>query len=174
MTLDGEQMHAQNSQVIDEFRRNRGHVDGSFEGAPVLLLHTVGAKGGAERINPMMYQQVGDAYAVFASAAGDDDHPAWYHNLLAHPDVTAEVGCTALAHHARVLDDAERAPIWERQKSTIRVRRLRSQDRPHHPGRPTRTIETPRGCATATNSGAGLPTPRSAGRQRSPDQLDGR
>ena len=117
MTLDAEQTHSQNSQVIDEFRRNGGRVGGNFEGAPVLLLHTVGAKSGAERINPMMYQQVGDAYAVFASAAGDDDHPAWYHNLLAHPDVTAEVGTTTLALHARVLDDAERAPIWERQKS---------------------------------------------------------
>ena len=97
MTLDAEQTHSQNSQVIDEFRRNGGQVGGNFEGAPVLLLHTVGAKSGAERINPMMYQQVGDAYAVFASAAGDDDHPAWYHNLLADPDVTAEVGTTTLA-----------------------------------------------------------------------------
>jgi hypothetical protein len=78
--LDAERMHAQNSQVIDEFRRNGGHVGGNFEGAPVLLLHTIGAKSGTERINPMMYQQVGDAYAVFASAAGDDDHPAWFHN----------------------------------------------------------------------------------------------
>ena len=64
----------------------------------------------------MMYQHVGDAYAV-CSATGDDDHPAWYHNLLAHPHVTAEVGTTTLALHARVLDDADRAPIWERQKS---------------------------------------------------------
>lgn len=77
--LDAERMHAQNSQVIDEFRRNGGHVGGNFEGAPVLL-HTIGAKSGTERINPMMYQQVGDAYAVFASAAGDDDHPAWFQN----------------------------------------------------------------------------------------------
>ena len=72
MTLDAEQTHSQNSQVIDEFCRNGGQVGGNFEGAPVLLLHTVGAKSGAERINPMMYQQVGDAYAVFACAAGDD------------------------------------------------------------------------------------------------------
>jgi hypothetical protein len=79
-TLNAERMHAQNSQVIDEFRRNGGHVGGNFEGAPVLLLHTIGANSGTERINPMMYQQVGDAYAVFASAAGDDDHPAWFHN----------------------------------------------------------------------------------------------
>ena len=53
MTLDAEQTHSQNSQVIDEFRRNGGQVGGNFEGAPVLLLHTVGAKSGAERINPM-------------------------------------------------------------------------------------------------------------------------
>ena len=117
MALDADQMHVQNSQVIDEFRRNGGHVGGNFEGAPVLLLHTIGAKSGAERINPMMYQQVGDAYAVFASAAGDDDHPAWFHNLRAHPDVTAEVGATTLKLHARVLDNTERAPTWDRQKS---------------------------------------------------------
>ncbi|MCU1361633.1 MAG: hypothetical protein JWN99_2922 [Ilumatobacteraceae bacterium] len=116
MTLDAEKMHAQNAQVIDEFRRNGGHVGGNFEGAPVLLLHTTGAKSGAARINPMMYQPVGDAYAVFASAAGDDADPAWFHNLVAHPDVTAEIGNETLTLHARVLDDAERAPIWERQK----------------------------------------------------------
>ena len=105
MTLDAEKMHSQNAQVIEEFRRRGGHVGGNFEGAPVLLLHTVGAKSGEPRVNPMMYQRVGDAYAVFASAAGDDANPAWFHNLVAHPDVTAEIGNVELDLHARVLDE---------------------------------------------------------------------
>ncbi|MCU1393342.1 MAG: hypothetical protein JWM34_1770 [Ilumatobacteraceae bacterium] len=116
MTLDANTMHDQNTKVIEEFRRNGGHVGGNFEGAPVLLLHTTGAKTGTPRINPMMYQPVGEAFAVFASAAGDDANPAWFHNLVAHPDVTAEVGTDTVAFHARVLDEGERAPIWDRQK----------------------------------------------------------
>ena len=83
----------------------------------------------------MMYQQVGEARAVFTSDAGDDDHAAWYHNLLAHPDVTAEVGCTALALHARVLDDAERAPIWERYGDAGDPRRATIARRRHGPSR---------------------------------------
>ncbi|MBK5288060.1 MAG: nitroreductase family deazaflavin-dependent oxidoreductase, partial [Acidimicrobiia bacterium] len=55
-----------NSTIIDEFRANGGRIGGQFEGAPVLLLHSTGAKSGLERINPMMYQAVGDHWAVFA------------------------------------------------------------------------------------------------------------
>ena len=106
-----------NKKIIDEFRANDGRVGGPFEGAPMVLVHHTGAKSGTERVNPMMYQQVGDAYAVFASAAGADRNPAWYHNLLANPDVTAEVGTDTVTLHARDLPAAERAPIWEKQKA---------------------------------------------------------
>lgn len=106
-----------NDQVIDEFRANEGRVGGPFEGAPLLLLHHIGAKSGTERVTPMMYQAVGDDLAVFASYAGMDVHPAWYHNLLANPDVTAEVGTETVALHARDLPADERAPIWEKQKA---------------------------------------------------------
>src|SRR6202034_3181117 len=81
-----------NSKIIEEFRANGGKVGGNFEGAPLLLLHTVGAKSGQPRVNPMMYQKVSDGYAVFASYAGAPTNPAWYHNLLAHPQVQAEIG----------------------------------------------------------------------------------
>jgi deazaflavin-dependent oxidoreductase (nitroreductase family) len=64
-----------------------------------------------------MYQAVGDGFAVFASAAGADKNPDWYHNLLAHPDVRIEVGTQTLEVRARVLDDAERQPVWETQKA---------------------------------------------------------
>jgi deazaflavin-dependent oxidoreductase (nitroreductase family) len=116
MALDADRMHAQNEWVIEEFRRTGGHVGGNFAGAPLLLLHTTGAKSGQPRTNPVMYQQVGDAFAVFASAAGDDDDPAWFRNVVANPSVTAEIGTETLRLKARVLDADEREPIWQRQK----------------------------------------------------------
>lgn len=109
-----------NEQVIAEFRSHGGRVGGNFAGAPLLLLHSTGARSGQERVNPMMYQAVGDAFAVFASKAGADTNPDWFHNLRAHPDVTVEVGdgerVETLTVTARVLDDAEREPIWATQK----------------------------------------------------------
>jgi deazaflavin-dependent oxidoreductase (nitroreductase family) len=105
-----------NQKIIDEFRANDGKVGPPFEGAPLLLLHHIGRKSGTERVTPMMYQAVGDAYAVFASKAGADTHPDWYRNLLEHPDVTAEVGTDTVALHARDLSADEREPIWEKQK----------------------------------------------------------
>jgi deazaflavin-dependent oxidoreductase (nitroreductase family) len=106
-----------NQAIIDEFRGNGGRVGGQFEGAPLLLLHTVGAKSGKERVNPMMYQAVGESYAVFASKAGAPEHPAWYHNLVADPDVTVEVGTALVPVSARVAEGEERELIWQRQKS---------------------------------------------------------
>lgn len=105
-----------NTQIIEEFRANGGAVGGQFEGAPLLLLHTVGAKSGLPRISPMMYLAVGAGYAVFASKAGGDSHPGWYHNLIAHPDTTIEVGDRTVEVTARVLDEAEREPVWQEQK----------------------------------------------------------
>jgi deazaflavin-dependent oxidoreductase (nitroreductase family) len=106
-----------NDKVIAEFRANQGRVGGQFEGAPLLLLHSTGAKSGRERVNPMMYQAVGDGFAVFASKAGADTNPDWYHNLRAHPQARIEVGTETIDVTARVLDPEERAPIWEEQKS---------------------------------------------------------
>ncbi|MEJ2862863.1 nitroreductase family deazaflavin-dependent oxidoreductase [Actinomycetospora flava] len=105
-----------NQQIIEEFRANEGRVGGQFEGAPLLLLHHTGRKTGTERVTPMMYQRVGDGYAVFASYAGMDVHPAWYHNLVANPDVSAEIGADTVALRARDLPADEREPIWEQQK----------------------------------------------------------
>ncbi len=106
-----------NASVIEEFRANGGQVGGPFAGAPMLLLHTIGAKSGTERINPMMYQAVGESFAVFASRAGDVRNPDWYHNLLAHPEVSVEVGTETIEVTARVLDPEEREPIWQDQKT---------------------------------------------------------
>ncbi len=105
-----------NGKVIEEFRANAGKVGGWFEGQTILLLHHTGAKSGAERVNPLVYQQVGDSYAIFASRAGAPRHPDWYYNLVAHPDATAEVGTGTVHVRARVADPAERDPIYARQK----------------------------------------------------------
>jgi deazaflavin-dependent oxidoreductase (nitroreductase family) len=105
-----------NTKIIDEFRANGGKVGGQFEGAPVLLLHTTGAKSGLERVNPMMYETIGDGFAVFASKGGAPVNPDWYHNLVANPRVTAEIGTETIELTARVADDATRAPIWQAWK----------------------------------------------------------
>ena len=81
-----------NTKIIEEFRANGGELGGPFEGAPMLLLHTTGAKSGLERVNPVVYQQVGDEIAVLASKAGAPTDPDWFHNLKADPSVTVEIG----------------------------------------------------------------------------------
>jgi deazaflavin-dependent oxidoreductase (nitroreductase family) len=106
-----------NEKIIAEFRANEGKVGGNFEGAPLLLLHSTGAKSGMERVNPMMYQAVEDSFAVFASKAGADTNPDWFHNLKANPEARIEVGTETLEVTARVLSAEERAPIWEEQKA---------------------------------------------------------
>jgi deazaflavin-dependent oxidoreductase (nitroreductase family) len=105
-----------NKAIIDEFRANGGKVGGNFEGAPMLLLHTTGAKSGQERVNPMMYRKAGKDFAVFASKAGAPTNPDWYHNLVAHPAVTAEIGTETVPVVARVAQGDERTEIWEAQK----------------------------------------------------------
>src|SRR3954447_6971818 len=97
-----------NTGIIEEFRANEGRVGGQFEGAPVLLLHTVGAKSDEPRVHPMMYLRDGDRYLVFASKAGADTNPAWYHNLRAHPDAQIEVEDRTVEVHATELVGAER------------------------------------------------------------------
>src|SRR5690349_23973007 len=92
-----------NRQIIEEFRAHDGKVGGNFAGAPLLLLHTIGARSGLERVNPMMYRDLGDGrVAVFASKAGMPTNPDWYHNLLAHPEVEAEIGTELRRFRARV------------------------------------------------------------------------
>ena len=105
-----------NSQIIAEFRANGGKVGGPFEGGTLLLLHTVGARSGQPRVNPVMYQDIGDGVAVFATKGGAPTHPDWYFNLLANPRVSAEIGTETVPLVARVAEGAERDRIWEAQK----------------------------------------------------------
>ena len=104
-----------NRAIVEEFRASGGKVGGQFDGAPLLLLHTVGAKSGEPRVNPMMYLADGDRLIVFASKAGADTNPAWYHNLVANPDVVAEVGTEKLDLRATVLIGAERDRLYAEQ-----------------------------------------------------------
>lgn len=106
-----------NRQIIEEFRANRGVVGGQFEGTPLLLLHHVGARSGREHVNPLVYQQVGDAVAVFASKGGAPTNPDWYHNLRANPEVSVEIGEERYPVVARVATGEERQRIWETQKA---------------------------------------------------------
>src|ERR1700722_10071854 len=106
-----------NTAIIDEFRASGGNVGGNFAGAPLLLLHTTGARTGQERVNPMMYRKVGDQVAVFASKAGAPTNPDWFHNLIDNPAVTAQIGTQTLPFRARVAAGAERDEIWAAQKA---------------------------------------------------------
>jgi deazaflavin-dependent oxidoreductase (nitroreductase family) len=110
-----------NENVIKEFRENGGKVGGMFEGAPVLLLHHAGAKTGTERVSPLMYQPVGDSFAIFGSKGGAPTNPDWYHNLAAHPDTTIELGRGTVKVKARVASPDERGPILEKQKQLAPV-----------------------------------------------------
>jgi deazaflavin-dependent oxidoreductase (nitroreductase family) len=105
-----------NTRIIDEFRANGGKVGGQFAGAPLLLLHTTGAKTGQARVNPMMYLADGDDHVVFASKAGAPTNPDWYHNLVANPRASIEVGEQTLNVTARVAEGETRERLWSTQK----------------------------------------------------------
>lgn len=103
-----------NRQLIEEFRANRGKSDGPMAGRPLLLLTTTGAKSGKRRTTPMMYIRVGDHLLVIASNAGAPIHPDWYHNLVAHPEVTVEIGNDIFEATAIVMEGPERQRLWDR------------------------------------------------------------
>jgi deazaflavin-dependent oxidoreductase (nitroreductase family) len=106
-----------NATIIEEFRGSHGVVGGPFEGAPVLLLHTKGARSGAERVNPMMYLDEDGTTYVFASYAGAPKDPDWYFNLVATPEVNVEIGDETFSARATPVDRAERDRIYAKQAS---------------------------------------------------------
>jgi deazaflavin-dependent oxidoreductase (nitroreductase family) len=115
------EMYGFDTKVVQEFRANGGKVVAlahgrPFEGVPMLLLHHCGAKTGVERVNPLVYQKVGDSYAVFATKGGAPTHPGWYRNLMANPHTQVEVGTAILDVTARELEGHERNEVWQRQK----------------------------------------------------------
>ena len=106
-----------NAGIIEEFRANEGRVGGMFEGAPLLILHTTGAKSGQPREMPLMYLDYDDRLFVFASKAGAHSHPDWYYNAKANPGVEIEIGTDTVTKTAVEVDLAERETIYAEQAS---------------------------------------------------------
>src|ERR687894_782127 len=104
-----------NQQIIEEFRANDGKVGGQFEGAPMLLLTTTGAKTGRRLTSPLVYGKDGERLLIFASKAGAPTNPAWYHNLVANPTVTLEVGTETFEARATVVTGEERDRLYAEQ-----------------------------------------------------------
>lgn len=116
-----------NTRIIEEFRANGGKVGGMYEDMPLLLLTTTGKKSGEPRITPLAYQVDDDRIIVVASYLGAPQHPDWYHNLVAHPQVIVETGKETFDAIASVVEDSERERLlkqWplvvEHQAKTIR------------------------------------------------------
>ncbi len=108
-----------NAKIIEEFHANEGRVSGMFEGLPLLLLHHTGAKSGKSRINPLAYQGDDGRYVVFASKAGAPTNPDWYHNLMAHPQVTIEVGSDTITVVASEAEGEERERLYRTQAERV-------------------------------------------------------
>jgi deazaflavin-dependent oxidoreductase (nitroreductase family) len=101
-----------NQAIIAEFRANGGRVGGRFAGRPLLLLTTVGARSGRERVIPLAYSADGERLVVMASKGGAPSNPDWYHNLVANPDVTVERGGERFRARATVTEGAERERLF--------------------------------------------------------------
>ena len=101
-----------NTQVIEEFRANAGKVAGPFEGVAMVLLTTTGAKSGQPRTTPLVYLPHGDQVIIFASKAGAPTNPDWYHNLIAHPTVTVEIGTDTYEATAVEITSEERNRLF--------------------------------------------------------------
>jgi deazaflavin-dependent oxidoreductase (nitroreductase family) len=103
-----------NQAIIDEFRANAGNVGGFFAGKTLLLLHTIGARTGREHVNPVAYVRHGDRFVIVASKGGAPTNPDWYHNILAHPKVTVEVGVEQFRVLASVASEPERTLLYDK------------------------------------------------------------
>ncbi|MBO0779948.1 MAG: nitroreductase family deazaflavin-dependent oxidoreductase [Ktedonobacteraceae bacterium] len=101
-----------NESVITEFRTNGGKVGGYFANADLILLTTTGAKSGQPRVSPLAYTTDGDRIVIIASKAGAPTNPDWYHNLLAHPLATVELGQERFQARATVTDEPERERLY--------------------------------------------------------------
>lgn len=98
------------------YRASRGAIGHRVPGmrAPFLLLDHVGARSGRRRTSPLLYVPDGDSVAVVASKGGFPKNPGWFHNLLANPETTVQVGSERRPVRARVADPEERERLWQR------------------------------------------------------------
>ena len=103
-----------NQQVIEEFRANGGRVGGRFKGAPMILIHHIGARTGTERVSPLVYFPDGDRLVIIASKGGAPTDPDWYRNLLAHPRIDVEVGTETFTVDVAEVAGEDRQDLWRR------------------------------------------------------------
>jgi deazaflavin-dependent oxidoreductase (nitroreductase family) len=108
-----------NDNLIKEFRANGGKVSGMFEGSPLLLLTTSGAKSGEPRIAPLAYTRDNGRYVIIASKGGAPTNPDWYHNVRVNPDVTIEVGSESFPALATVQQGAERQRLFDQMAAQM-------------------------------------------------------
>jgi deazaflavin-dependent oxidoreductase (nitroreductase family) len=108
-----------NKAIIEEFRANAGKVGGPFSGRTLLLLHTVGAKSGESRINPVAYITDGDRLVIIASRGGAPTNPDWYHNIVANPLVTVEIGTETFQARAEVAVEPERTRLYDKMVAVM-------------------------------------------------------
>ncbi len=102
-----------NKKVIEEFHANDGQVGGYFENMTLLLLHTIGAKSGQERVNPVAYTKQDGKLVVIASKGGAPTNPDWYYNIVANPVVSVEVGTEQFQAKADVVEEPERTRLYD-------------------------------------------------------------
>jgi deazaflavin-dependent oxidoreductase (nitroreductase family) len=112
-------MNDYNQRIIEEFRSNGGKVGGPWEGRPMVLLTTTGARSGNKHTTPLVPYADGDQLYVFGSMGGAPRHPAWYHNVLANPTVTVEHGTERFTARAEPLSGAERDDIYAKQAALL-------------------------------------------------------
>lgn len=103
-----------NQQVIKEFRENNGKVGGNFAGKDLILLHTIGAKSGEQRVNPVMYLPDDGRFVIVASKGGAPTNPDWYYNILAHPQFEVEVGSETFMVRASVAEEPQRTQLFRK------------------------------------------------------------
>ena len=108
-----------NTQVIEEFRANAGRVGGNFEGAPMVIITTTGAKSGQPRTIPLVYLLDSDRVVIFASKAGAPTNPDWYHNIVANPNLTVEVGSETYEAVAEEITGEERDRLFAAQVAVM-------------------------------------------------------
>jgi deazaflavin-dependent oxidoreductase (nitroreductase family) len=104
--------HDLNQSLVNEYRENGGKVSGMFAGTPLLLLTTTGAKSGKPRVTPLIYTTDGDRLVIIASKGGAPTNPDWYHNLVANPVATVELGTEKFQVRANVANPADRDCLY--------------------------------------------------------------
>lgn len=107
-----------NKEIIKEFRENEGRVGGYFENSTLLLLHTIGAKSGEPRVNPLMYINDGEKFLIIASNNGGPSNPDWYHNIMAEPEIVMEAGTEKFKVLATIVDEPERTSYYSKMAAS--------------------------------------------------------